>query len=468
MKTNKILRYLLIAAVVLIILAVVGKKAGWFGKEEVIEVAVEEVIRRDIVETITANGKIQPETEVKISPDVSGEIVELHVVEGDMVETGQLLARIKPEVYISARDRALASVNSAKARLAQANAQYIQSELSYNRNKRLWEEGAISESVYEAELSAFQVASAELDAARYSVLSAEAALDEAKENLIKTSIYAPIPGTISMLLVEKGERVIGAQMMTGTEMMRIADLDRMEVQVEVNENDIVRVNLNDTAIIEVDAFLGEKFKGIVTEIANSANVSGLSTDQVTNFQVKVLLLRDSYQKLYDEGYVNPFRPGMSATVDIQTDTRLAILSVPIQSVTTRSDSIIAEMEKEIMEESGGEEPAGGREETGRQLERSAGPGAEPPDNVKSASNPKREISDEPVEIVFMVEDGKAVIRKVETGIQDNNYIQIVEGLEDGDEVIMAPYNAIANKLKYESPVEVVKEEDLFKDKKKKD
>ncbi|MFC2098542.1 efflux RND transporter periplasmic adaptor subunit [Bacteroidota bacterium] len=433
MKTNKLLRYLLIATVLLIVLAVVGKKAGWFGKEEAVEVAVEKVERRNIIETITANGKVQPETEIKISPDVSGEIVELHVKEGDMVESGQLLARIKPEVYISARDRTLASVNSSKARHAQARAQFIQKELDYDRNKQLWEQQAISEAEFETAQSLYEVAKAELDAAKYSVKSAEAALAEADENLIKTSIYAPMTGTVSMLLVEKGERVIGAQMMTGTEMMRIADLNRMEVLVEVNENDIVRVTMNDTALIEVDAFLGDKFKGLVTEIANSAKTAGLATDQVTNFEVKVLLLRDSYLKLFDEGYSNPFRPGMSATVDIQTEFFMDVLSAPIQAVTTRADSVLADT-------------AGGE--------------------ILTSS-----ISDSPdelIEIVFMVnEENKAVAQKVETGIQDNNYIQILEGLREGDEMITAPYNAVSKKLKPGTTVEIVKKEDLFKDDKKK-
>lgn len=431
MKTSKLLTYLIIAALVLVVLAVVGKKAGWFGKEEAIKVAVEKIERRNIIETITANGKVQPETEVKISPDVSGEIVELHVKEGDMVEQGKLLARIKPEVYISASNRAQASVNSAKARQGQAQATFVQRELDYNRNKKLWDERAISESVYEAALSAYQVAKAELDAAKYSVKSAEAALDEANENLIKTSIYAPMTGTVSMLLVEKGERVIGAQMMTGTEMMRIADLNRMEVLVEVNENDIVRVNMHDTALIEVDAFLGDKFKGIVTEIANSAKTAGLATDQVTNFEVKVLLLRDSYQKLIDDGYDNPFRPGMSATVDIQTEFLADVVSAPIQAVTTRADSVL----RDTVE---GELPV-------------------------SPVDP-----DELVEIVFMVdEENKAEVIRIETGIQDNNYIQITDGLEDEDEIIVAPYNAVAKKLEPGSLVEVVKKEDLFKDDKKK-
>ncbi|MCK4853614.1 MAG: efflux RND transporter periplasmic adaptor subunit [Bacteroidales bacterium] len=434
MKTKKLLRYSLIAVVVLIVLAVVGKKVGWFGKEEVIEVAVEKAKRRDIIETITANGKIQPETEVIISPDVSGEIVDLKVREGDMVNLGQLLARIKPEVYISARDRSLASLNSSKARFSQAEAQFIQKELDYNRNKKLWEQQAISESVYETAMSAYQIAKAELDAAKYSVKSAEAALSEAQENLIKTSIHAPMAGTISMLLVEKGERVVGAQMMTGTEMMRIADLDRMEVMVEVNENDIVSVNMEDTALIEVDAFLGQKFKGIVTEIANSAKTIGLTTDQVTNFEVKIFLLRESYQKLYDEGYVNPFRPGMSATVDIMTEIESDVLSIPIQAVTTRSDSSLVE----------------GSEET------------------EETEEVKDDDEEEKNEVVFIVNDeSKAEFVKVKTGIQDNNYIQILEGVEEDDEIITAPYNAISKKLKADAVVEVVDKKDLFKNDKKK-
>jgi HlyD family secretion protein len=434
MKTKKLLRYSLIAVVILIVLAVVGKKAGWFGKEEAILVAVEKAKRRDIIETITANGKVQPETEVIISPDVSGEIVDLRVKEGDMVNLGQLLARIKPEVYISARDRSLAALNSSKARYSQAEAQYIQKELDYNRNKKLWEQQAISEAVYETALSAYQVAKAELDAAKYSVKSAEAALSESQENLIKTSIYAPMTGTVSMLLVEKGERVVGAQMMTGTEMMRIADLDRMEVMVEVNENDIVSVNMKDTALIEVDAFLGQKFKGIVTEIANSAKTLGLSTDQVTNFEVKIFLLRESYQTLYDEGYINPFRPGMSATVDIMTEIESDVLSIPIQAITTRSDSSLAE----------------GIEE------------------VEETEEVKEDVEDELNEVVFMVnEENKAAFVKVKTGIQDNNYIQILEGVEEDDEIITAPYNAISKKLKTDAVVEVVDKKDLFKNDKKK-
>jgi len=443
MKSKKVLTYVIIIAVVFIILAVIGKKVGWFGKEEVVKVAVEKAEKRRIIETITANGKVQPETEVKISPEVSGEIVELNVIEGDNVEKGKLLVKIKPDTYISGRDRAAAAVSSSKSRLAQAEAQFVQSELSYNRNKTLWEQKAISESEYENALATYKVALAELESAKYSVKSAEASLNEAQEQLIKTNIYAPMTGTVSMLNVELGERVVGTSMMAGTELMRIADLHRMEVKVEVNENDIVRVALNDTAIIEVDAFLGEKFKGIVTEIANSANTTGLATDQVTNFDVKVFLLESSYKHLFDQGYKNPFRPGMSANVDIQTEIKDSILTVPIQAVTTRADSAMASKS----------------ENRNAETEFTA-------ESSESGSKTSETDEKEAQEVVFVVKDGKAVIKKVKTGIQDNTYIEILEGVEPGDEIITAPYAAISKKLENDDPVEVVKKEDLFAKEKK--
>jgi HlyD family secretion protein len=444
MKSKKILRYVIILAVVFVILAIVGKKVGWFGKEEVVKVAIEKAEKRRIIETITANGKIQPDMEVKLSPEVSGEIVELNVIEGDQVNKGKLLVKIKPDTYVSGRDRVEAALNSAKSRLAQAEAQFLQSELSYNRNKTLWEQKAISESEYENALASYKVALAELESAKYSVKSAEASLNEAQEALIKTNIYAPMTGTVSMLNVELGERVVGTSLMTGTELMRIADLNRMEVKVEVNENDIVRVAMNDTATIEVDAFLGEKFKGIVTEIANSANTAGLATDQVTNFDVKVFLLQSSYMHLFDQGYLNPFRPGMSANVDIQTDTKNDILTVPIQAVTTRADSALAAKSENKNEETGFTEVSGQDQES------------------------QKSDNEETREVVFIVKDGKAVLREVKTGIQDNTFIEVLEGIEPGDEIITSPYAAITKKLEDGDPVEIVKKEDLFaKDKKKK-
>jgi HlyD family secretion protein len=425
MKTKKLFRIIIIITVAVIILAFIGKRVGWFGKEETFEVTTEKGEKRTIIETITANGKIQPETEVKISPDVSGEIVELYVKEGEDVESGKLLLKIKPDTYVSLRDQAEASVNSAKARLAQVEAQYIQSELSYNRNKQLWEQKTISKSEFENVEATFKMAKSDVEAARYTVKSAEAYLKEAEENLIKTSVYAPMTGTISKLNVEKGERVVGTAMMGGTELLRIADLNRMEVIVEVNENDIIRVKLVDTAIVEVDAYMDDKFKGIVTEIANSATTTGVSVDQVTSFDVKILLLKESYQHLIKGTNYTPFRPGMSATVDIQTETKWDIFSVPIQAVTTRVDTTetyFAEEESDYEDE-------------------------------------------ELKQVVFVVNENIARSKEVETGIQDNNYIEITSGLTEEDEIIVAPYSAISKKLEDSSLVEIVSKEKLFKEKK---
>jgi HlyD family secretion protein len=417
MKNNKILKILLPIAVILIIFAVIGKKAGWFGKALTVKVAVENAEKRTIVESITANGKIQPEKEVKISPDVSGEIVELTVKEGDHVEKGQLLLRIKPDTYISQRDRSLAEISSARSRLAQAEAQFTQAELAFNRSKQLYEEQTISKSDFEQAQATYTVAKATVDAAKYAIVSGEASVKEANEMLTKTSIYAPMTGTVSMLLVELGERVAGTNLMAGTELMRVADLSRMEAQVQVNENDIPRVKLGDTATIEVDAYLDQKFKGIVTEIANSAKTTGVSADQVTNFDVKILVLADSYKKLIDNGDKNPFRPGMSATVDIRTQSKTDVLAVPIQSVTTRTDTL----------------------KTG------------------TASVAKD------VRTLVFITDGKyALAKDVKTGIQDNSYIEILSGVNVGDRVISSPFSAISKKLSDSTLIEVVKKEQLFK------
>ena len=417
MKNNKILKILLLAVIALIIFAVIGKKLGWFGKALAVKVAIENVEKRTIIETITANGKIQPEKEVKISPDVAGEIVELTVKEGDNVEKGQLLCRIKPDIYVSQRDRSLAAISSAKARQAQSEAQFLQAELSFKRSKQLFDEQTVSKSEFEQAEATYTVAKSEVDAAKYSVISAEAYLKEANENIQKTSIYAPMSGTVSMLLVERGERVVGTSMMTGTEMMRVADLSRMEAQVQVNENDIVKVKLGDTTLIEVDAYLDQKFKGIVTEIANSAKTTGVSADQVTNFDVKILVLPESYKMLVTAGDKNPFRPGMSATVDIQTNSKSDIITVPIQSVTTRTDST-----KVI------------------------------------STNTDKDIRT----IVFVADGEYARAKDVKTGIQDNSYIEILSGVAVGERVISSPFSAISKKLSDSTIIEVVKKEVLFK------
>ena len=438
MKQKKILPYSVALLVVVIVVLVVGKKQGWLGKESSIDVATHKVASRTITEFITANGKIQPETEVKISPDVAGEIVELYVEEGDAVQKGQLLCVIKPEIYISAVKRAEAALNSSKARLAQAEAQMIERELSYKRSKQLYDRGTIAVADFETAESAFKVAQAEVNAARYSVRSAEASVSEAEEQLTKTKIYAPIAGTISALNVEKGERVVGTNMYAGTEMMTVADLEKMEVQVEVNENDIVKVMKNDTALIEVDAYLGRKFKGVVTEIANSANTTGATADQVTTFDVKVLLLKASYADLIDASNGNPypFRPGMSATVDILTETREGVISVPIAAVTTRIKKV-----------------GGGTEEPAAKAE------------VQADEDAKIIEREEKQEVVFVLKGKRVKKIEVKTGIQDNESIEILEGIAEGDEVVSAPYSAIARTLTDSMLVNVVSEEELFKSEK---
>ena len=427
MKQKTLLPVAIGFLIIVIALVVIGKREGWFGNDFEIRVAAEKVESKTITEFITANGKIQPETEVKISPDVSGEIIELPVEEGDEVEAGDLLCVIKPDMYISALNRAEASLNSSKARQAQTEAQLIEREMAYNRARQLYESGAIPVSDFESAEASYKVAQAEVRAAEFAVKSAEASVAEAREQLVKTKIYAPLSGIISALNVEKGERVVGTNMYAGTEMMVVADLDKMEVQVEVNENDIVKVALNDTALVEVDAYLQRKFKGVVTEIANSASVQGTATDQVTNFDVKVFLLHDSYDDLIDSvaGNFYPFRPGMSATVDILTETRENVISVPISAVTTRVEN------KEASEENG----------------------------KKETMLTERE---ERKEVVFVHGSGMVRQTEVETGIQDNTSIEILEGLQAGDEVVVAPYNAINKTLKDSMKVQVVSEKELFK------
>lgn len=444
MKNKKILPYAIGILVIVIVLLVVGKKMGWFGKEFSVSVATETVKKITLTEFITANGKIQPETQVKISPDVSGEVIELYVEEGNEVKTGDLLCVIKPEIYISAVNRAEAALNSSKARLAQAEAQQIERELAFKRAKQLFDKNTIPVSEFETAQAAYQVAQAEVKAAQYSVKSAEASVSEAREQLTKTKIYAPISGTISALNIEKGERVVGTSMMIGTEMMVVADLNKMEVRVDVNENDIVKVAKFDTALIEVDAYLNRKFKGIVTEIANSASTVGATADQVTNFEVKVLLLSESYTDLIDSvrGYYYPFRPGMSAAVDILTESRQNVLSVPISAVTTRI-----------------KKKGGGTQEVSDEVKTET-------DEETTADTEKAVEQEEKQEVVFVLNGNRVRKTEVKTGIQDNTSIEIVEGLKEGDEVVTAPFNAINKTLKDSMLVKKVTEEELFKVKSK--
>ena len=299
-------------------------------------VVISRPTRETIIERIPANGKIRPVTEVKISPDVSGEIIELNVDEGDRVRKGDLIIKIRQDVYISLKDRAEASLNSTKAQYRQQKAAFDQAEQNYNRNRDLYEKRAISLQEFEASTAEYGMAAEQLKAAEYNIESATASLSEAEENLIRTVRYSPIDGIISSLSVEKGERVVGTSQMAGTEMLRIADFNMMEVLVDVNENDIIRITKGDTADIDVDAYPGRTFKGVVTQIANSAKNLTAATSaltDVTNFEVRIRLLPASYADLLENDPI-PFRPGMSASVEIETDRQDNALTVPLQAVTS--------------------------------------------------------------------------------------------------------------------------------------
>lgn len=331
-KKNKSIRTLIILAAAVSLAAVLY---GILHRDTGIPVTVSRPSKGLIVEKIPANGKIHPVTEVKISPDVSGEIVELNVDEGDRVSKGDLIIKIRQDVYISLRDRAEASLNSTKAQYQQQKAGFVQAEQNYLRNRQLYGQGAISLQEFQASTAEYEMAREQLKAAEYNIESASASLAEAVENLTKTVIYSPIDGIISSLSVEKGERVVGTSQMAGTEMLRIADFNMMEVLVDVNENDIIRISLNDTADIDVDAYPGRTFRGIVTQIANSAkNLTGTtaSVTDVTNFEVKVRILPESYKDLLAVDPI-PFRPGMSASVEIETDRKEGVVTVPLQAVT---------------------------------------------------------------------------------------------------------------------------------------
>ncbi len=446
--------WIIIAAVavvaVIIVFAVLKGKGS-----DAQKISVEKVTKRTIIQTVSSNGKIQPEKDIKISPYISGEVVELTVKEGVQVKTGDLLAKIDPEIYLSAYDQSEASLNTqkanlanARARLAQSKATFENSRLTFERQDKLFQQNVISKAEYDQAKAAFQVAQAQVSAgeqdiiaSEFMVKNSEAALKHSQQDLTRTAIYSPNDGTVSKLSVLKGERVTGAsQFSSGTEIMRIANLNEMEAQVEVNENDIVRVRLGDTALIEVDAYLNRKFKGIVTEIATSANTTGVSVDQVTNFNVKIHLIKEAYKDLLDplRPDYSPFRPGMSCTVEIQTETAIDVLTVPIQAVTTRiaKDSLDKLNQKTQKTQSDN-------------------------DNNKVTIVSTKKKSDEVQECVFRFTDGIAKKLDVKTGIQDNTYIQILAGLKAGDEVIVAPYSLVSKTLKDGDKVKKVDKKDLF-------
>jgi HlyD family secretion protein len=434
------MKKVLIAIVILVVLILAAVFLGkMFKSDGGTKVAAEEVGSRTIIETVTANGTIQPKTEVKISSEVSGEIIELLVEEGDSVNQGDLLLRINPDLSEAAVDRADAATNQAKASLASAEANLTQmkanlmaAEQNFNRNKDLHEKGIISDSEFENFETAYLTSQANVTAAEQQVASAEfniksaqASLNEAVDNLERTIIYSPIGGVISKLNVEEGEKVSGTALMQGTELLRVANLEEMEARVEVTENDILKVKLGDTAYIEVDAYQEKLFKGLVYEIAYSPQTdAALTTDQVTDFIVKIKLLKSSYQELIqpEYGHRYPFRPGMSATADIRTKVSNDVIAVPIQSVTAR-----------IIEAYEDKDDEGNTDKDGMEIK----------------------------EYVFIVKDGKAVAVEVETGIQDNRFLEITSGLEGGEKVIYAPYKAVSESLKDGEPIREVDEDMLF-------
>tara|TARA_R110000850_G_scaffold199977_1_gene326119 strand:- start:10956 stop:12215 length:1260 start_codon:yes stop_codon:yes gene_type:complete len=403
-------------AIVIILILIVGKKQGWFGKSgNFKEVEISKVENMTITEMVAATGKIQPETEVKLSSEVSGEIIELPIIEGQQVKKGDLLVKINPDLYQSGLQRSQAALQNIRSVYDQTKASLNEAEASYERNKTLFDKGVISKAEWDRAVSAYEVAKANNQSAYFNIQSASASVNEARDNLARTTIYAPIDGTISRLDVELGERVVGTQQMAGTEIMRVANLNSMEVEVDVNENDIVKVNIGDSANVEVDAYLKRQFKGIVTSIANSAEAA-LTADQVTNFKVKVRILQQSYQDLLegkDENY-SPFRPGMTATVDIISNKRENVVGVPISAIVIKTDT----------------------SSTGNSI------------------SDRNLLSEERFECVFIKDGDEAKLRVVETGIQDNTNIEILKGIEAGDEIITGPYNTVTKSLKNGDKIEV--------------
>ncbi|GAB5551068.1 MAG: efflux RND transporter periplasmic adaptor subunit [Saprospiraceae bacterium] len=463
-KTNNLLIFGLIAVIAILVVAVAIQSKN---KESGIKVTVEEVEARTITEIVAASGKIFPETEVKMSSDVSGEIVDLFVEEGDSVVAGQLLANIDPDAYQSQVERGVATVNSARAQLANSRsqienaiaqkeqiiAQMENAKVVYNRNKKLLADGALSEADFQASEANLRGLEANLKAAEasiksaqqsaqaseFSVKSSQATLKELQTSLRRTSIYAPTNGIVSMLNVEQGERVVGTMQMTGTEMMRIANLNIMEVRVDVSENDIPRVSIGDEVDIEVDAYIDRVFKGTVTQIANSASNSAtaaLTNDQVTNFEVRVLINPNSYQDLIASGNRYPFRPGMSSTVEIKTESRPDIFTVPIQSVVVREKKDLVRKKKSSKKKKS--------------------------DETETEDKKKSEDEEELIEVVFVAMEGDTVrIVPVTTGIQDDTYIEITKGLKKGQKVVSGPYSVLSRRLKAGDEINIVEEDKLY-------
>lgn len=447
-KSNKVLYIGIGAVVFLILLLIIGRSAGWIGKPKTLEVELSKAKKVSITEKVSASGTVQPVIEVKLAPEVSGEITDLNVEDGDPVELGQVLVKIRPDVWISQLERSEASLNQQKANLesskaaySRAQATFIRSEQDYKRQEKLWNEKVISEADWQLAQQNFKIASNDLksaeqsvEAAQYIVKSTEASVRESRENVRRTTVNAPMRGVVSKLNVKQGERVVGTAQMAGTEMMRIADLNKMEVRVNVNENDIVRVHLNDSVIIDVDAYsnTGKQFKGVVTNIANTAR-DKQSADAITEFEVRILILQSSYQDLIKAGNQYPFRPGMTASVDIITTSKDNVLSVPLSAVTTRNP------------DDKGFTPTENNDDNDDRPQ------------VTDSSKPKAEKKEDKV-VVFINEAGVAKMKEVKTGISDYDNIEIISGLSDSVEVITGPFLVVSKRLKDGDKISVKKEE----------
>jgi HlyD family secretion protein len=428
-KNRKWLWISISAIVLLALLIAFGKN-----KDDGTKVSVEKVGTHTITETVTASGKIYPETEVKISPEVSGEIIELNINEGDSVAKGQLLVKINPAIYSSQVQQAEASMQQTKSGVAnsqqmsaQSKANFEQAQANFNRNKKLFTDKVISatefeqiEATYKAAKASYEAAQANIAGGNYGVKASAAGLSQARENLLKTSIIAPRSGIISALSVKKGERVLGTSQMQGTQLLSIADMSRIELRVDVSETDIAKVKIGDTSIITADAYRNRKFTGVVSKIAvSSTTASAGSSDQVTNYTVHILILPQSYSDIVSTGkYKYPFKPGMSASVDIQTRREYNILSVPVNAVTTRDWA----------------------------------------DSVQNDDSIRQVV------FVYNSTNKKVMLRDVQTGIQDNKFIQIINGLKANEVVVVAPYGAIARLLKDNTSVKSVPKDKLFEDK----
>ncbi len=452
---NKTTKWILISVGALLVLLVALSKAGVFGKEEGNKVTAEKVQKRTIIEVVNASGKIYPEIEVKVSPDISGEITELTVQEGDTVKKGQLLARIYADVYNIQRSQAASGVVQSQAQVANSQAaldalkaQMEQAQRTYDMQKKLYDEKVISQSEFNVADAGYKTAKANYNAAQQGIRGGQASVQSARQNLAKantdlgrTAIVAPMDGVVSLLSVKKGEKVAGNSFNVGTEMLRIADMDKIEIRVDVGENDIPKVKLGDSALIDIDAYSGRKFKGIVTQIASSNNgAAGASSlantsNDVTQYKVYIRLLPGSYTDLLGKGSF-PFRPGMSATADIQTRTQTNVLSVPINAVTTRDKNDTLKV--------------GNNKKT-----------------TPAVAGAPTTTAEEDLEVVVFVKDSTNKVQKVvvATGIQDINYIEITSGLKEGQEVITGPYEMVSKVIKEGMKVKVVDKKDLFEKKK---